>query len=67
MTESSEQPRSILRSSIGILLIGLGAGAMISIYSLRTYYGFGFLGFYYGAMMIALGLTLILPKKRVEQ
>ena len=58
-----QQPRSIRRLALGIFSIALGIVSLIAFFSVTYIAGIGFLGGFYGFILIALGVGLILPKK----
>jgi cadmium resistance protein CadD (predicted permease) len=58
-----QQTRSIRRLVLGIFSIALGTVSLIGFFSITYIAGVGFLGGFYGFILIALGLGLILPKK----
>jgi len=58
-----QQPRSIRRLALGIFSIALGIISLIAFFSITYIAGIGFLGGFYGFILIALGVGLILPKK----
>jgi len=58
-----QQPRSIRRLALGIFSIALGIVSLIAFFSITYIAGIGFLGGFYGFILIALGVGLILPKK----
>ena len=58
-----QQPRSIRRLVLGIFSIMLGIVSLIAFFSVTYIAGIGFLGGFYGFILIALGVGLILPKK----
>ena len=59
----TEQTRSIRRLALGIFSIALGVVSLVAFFSLTYIAGVGFLGGFYGVILIALGAGLILPKK----
>ncbi len=59
----THQPRSIRRLVLGIFSIALGIVSLIAFFSITYIAGVGFLGGFYGFILIALGLGLILPRK----
>ena len=59
----TQQPRSVRRLVLGIFSIALGIVSLIAFFSITYIAGVGFLGGFYGFILIALGLGLILPKK----
>ena len=60
MTEAS---RTIRRLVLGIFSIALGVVSLAAFFSITYIAGIGFLGGFYGLILIALGVGLILPKK----
>ena len=58
-----QQVRSIRRLALGIFSIALGIVSLIAFFSITYIAGIGFLGGFYGFILIALGVGLILPKK----
>ena len=58
-----QQPRSIRRLALGIFSMALGIVSLIAFFSVTYIAGIGFLGGFYGFILIALGVGLILPKK----
>jgi hypothetical protein len=48
---------------LGLFAIFLGTVTLIGFFSFTYIAGFGFLGGFYGFILIAIGLSLILPKK----
>jgi hypothetical protein len=61
--KTTQQTRSIRRTVLGIFSIALGIVSLIAFFSITYVAGVGFLGGFYGFILIALGLGLILPKK----
>ena len=59
----TEATRSIRRLVLGIFSIALGVVSLVAFFSVTYIAGIGFLGGFYGFILIALGLGLILPKK----
>jgi len=59
----TQQTRSIRRLVLGIFSIMLGIVSLIAFFSITYIAGIGFLGGFYGFILIALGVGLILPKK----
>ena len=59
----TEETRSIRRLVLGILSIALGTISLAAFFSITYIAGIGFLGGFYGFILIALGVGLILPKK----
>jgi hypothetical protein len=60
---TAQQPRSIRRLVLGVFSIALGIVSLISFFSITYIAGVGFLGGFYGFILIALGVGLILPRK----
>ena len=58
----SRPSRSKRRTTFGIIAIILGAISIIGLPSTSYYFGLGLFGAGYGAVMIALGLSLILKR-----
>ena len=58
----SKPARSKGRTVFGIIAIVLGAVSIIGLPSTSYYFGLGLFGAGYGAVMIAVGLSLILKK-----
>ena len=58
-----QQTRSIRRTVLGTFSIALGIVSLVAFFSITYVAGVGFLGGFYGFILIALGLGLILPKK----
>jgi hypothetical protein len=58
-----EQTRSVRRLVLGIFSIALGIISLVAFFSITYIAGVGFLGGFYGFILIALGIGLILPKK----
>lgn len=54
---------SIRRLVLGIFSIALGIISLVAFFSITYIAGIGFLGGFYGFILIALGVGLILPKK----
>ena len=59
----TEETRSIRRLVLGIFSIALGVISLVAFFSVTYIAGIGFLGGFYGFILIALGVGLILPKK----
>jgi len=59
----TEETRSVRRLVLGIFSIALGIVSLVAFFSVTYIAGIGFLGGFYGFILIALGLGLILPKK----
>ena len=59
----TEATRSIRRLVLGIFSIALGVVSLAAFFSITYIAGIGFLGGFYGLILIALGVGLILPKK----
>ena len=57
------EPRSVRRLILGIFSVALGIMSLIAFFSITNIAGIGFLGGFYGFILIALGVGLILPKK----
>lgn len=59
----TQQTRSIRRLVLGIFSIMLGSISLVAFFSITYIAGVGFLGGFYGFILIALGVGLILPRK----
>ena len=59
----TQHTRSIPRLVLGIFSIALGIISFVAFFSITYIAGVGFLGGFYGFILIALGVGLILPKK----
>jgi len=59
----TEETRSIRRLVLGVFSIVLGIVSLVAFFSVTYIAGIGFLGGFYGFILIALGVGLILPKK----
>ena len=59
----TQETRSIRRLVLGIISIALGIVSLVGFFSITYIAGIGFLGGFYGLILIALGMGLILPKK----
>ena len=59
----TEATRSIRRLVLGIFSIALGVVSLAAFFSITYIAGIGFLGGFYGLILIALGVGMILPKK----
>ena len=59
----TQETRSIRRLVLGIFSIALGIISLVAFFSITYIAGIGFLGGFYGLILIALGVGLILPKK----
>jgi cadmium resistance protein CadD (predicted permease) len=59
----TQQTRSIRRLVLGIFSIALGTISLVGFFSITYIAGVGFLGGFYGLILIALGVGLILPRK----
>ena len=57
---------STKRLILGIFSIALGVTSLIAFFSITYIAGFGILGGFYGFILIALGVGLILPKKETR-
>ncbi len=62
-----QQPRSIRRIILGIFSIAFGIVSLVAFFSVTYIAGVGFLGGFYGFILIALGVGLILPKKEQKK
>ncbi len=58
-----QETRSIRRLVLGIFSIALGIISLIAFFSVTYIAGVSFLGGFYGFILIALGLGLILPRR----
>jgi hypothetical protein len=58
----TQQTRSIRRLVLGMFSVALGIISLFAFFSITYIAGVGFLGGFYGFILIALGLGLILPK-----
>ncbi|OLE91635.1 MAG: hypothetical protein AUF79_03330 [Crenarchaeota archaeon 13_1_20CM_2_51_8] len=63
----TEQTRSIRRLVLGIFSIALGIVSLVAFFSITYIAGVGFLGGFYGFILIALGVGLILPKREQKK
>jgi cadmium resistance protein CadD (predicted permease) len=63
----TQEPRSIRRLILGILSLALGIVSLDAFFSVTYIAGIGFLGGFYGLILIALGVGLILPKKEPKK
>jgi cadmium resistance protein CadD (predicted permease) len=61
------ETRSIRRLVLGIFSIALGIVSLVAFFSVTYIAGIGFLGGFYGLILIALGVGLILPKKEGKE
>ena len=59
----TEATRSIRRLVLGIFSIALGIVSLVAFFSITYIAGIGFLGGFYGIILIALGVGLIRPRK----
>ncbi len=59
----TRETRSIRRLVMGMFSIALGIISLFAFFSITYIAGVGFLGGFYGFILIALGLGLILPKR----
>jgi len=59
----TEETRSTRRLVMGIFSIALGMISLVAFFSVTYIAGIGFLGGFYGLILIALGVGLIRPKK----
>ena len=62
-----QQPRSVRRIILGVFSIALGIVSLVAFLSVTYIAGVGFLGGFYGFILIALGVGLILPKKEQKK
>lgn len=58
--------RSIRRLVLGVFSIALGIISLIAFFSVTYIAGVGFLGGFYGFILIALGVGLLLPRKEKQ-
>ncbi len=63
----TEETRSIRRLVLGIFSIALGVVSLVAFFSITYIAGIGFLGGFYGIILIALGVGLIRPKKEAKK
>ncbi|TMI59011.1 hypothetical protein E6H18_00765 [Candidatus Bathyarchaeota archaeon] len=63
----TEETRSTRRLVLGMLSIALGIVSLVGFFSITYIAGIGFLGGFYGLILIALGVGLILPKKEQKK
>jgi len=61
--QTPEKSRSVRRLALGTFSIALGIVSLVAFFSVTYVAGVGFLGGFYGFILIALGVGLILPKK----
>ena len=59
----TQETRSVRRLVLGIFSIALGIISLIAFFTITYIAGVGFLGGFYGLILIALGVGLILPRK----
>jgi cadmium resistance protein CadD (predicted permease) len=59
----TRQTRSIRRLVLGIFSIALGIISLVGFFSITYIAGVGFLGGFYGLILIVLGVGLVLPRK----
>ena len=64
--QTPEKSRSIRRLILGMFSIALGIVSLAAFFSITYIAGVSFLGGFYGFILIALGVGLILPKKEQE-
>ncbi|HZY47882.1 MAG TPA: hypothetical protein VFE96_08820 [Candidatus Bathyarchaeia archaeon] len=62
-----QQTRSIRRLVLGLFSIALGLLSLVSFFSITYIAGVGFLGGFYGFILISLGLGLLLPRKEQKK
>ena len=60
------QTRPIKRLVLGIFSIALGVISLVAFFSITYIAGVGILGGFYGFILIALGVGLILPRKETQ-
>jgi len=58
-----QQTRSVRRLILGIFSTALGIVSLVAFFSITYIAGVGFLGGFYGFILIALGVGLMLPRK----
>ena len=63
----TEETRSIRRLVMGIFSIALGMISLVAFFSVIYIAGIGFLGGFYGLILIALGVGLIRPKREPKK
>jgi len=63
----TQEPRSIRRLILGILSLALGIISLVAFFSVTYIAGIGFLGGFYGLILIALGVGLIRPKREPKK
>jgi uncharacterized membrane protein len=63
----TQEPRSLSRLVLGIFSIALGIISLVAFFSITYIAGVGFLGGFYGLILIALGAGLILQKREQEK
>jgi uncharacterized membrane protein len=63
----TEETRSIRRLVMGIFSIALGIISLVAFFSVTYIAGIGFLGGFYGLILIALGVGLIRPKREPKK
>ena len=59
----TEETRSVRRLVLGMFSIALGIVSLVAFFSITYIAGIGFLGGFYGIILIALGVGLIRPRK----
>jgi hypothetical protein len=59
----TQETRSMRRLVLGVFSIALGTISLVGFFSITYIAGVGFLGGFYGFILIAVGVGLILPKK----
>jgi hypothetical protein len=59
----TQETRSVRRLVLGIFSIALGIISLVGFFSITYIAGVGFLGGFYGFILIAVGVGLILPRK----
>jgi len=63
----TEETRPIRRLVLAIFSIALGVISLVAFFSVTYIAGIGLLGGFYGFILIALGVGLILPKKEPKK
>jgi hypothetical protein len=59
----TQETRSMGRLVLGVFSIALGIVSLVGFFSITYIAGVGFLGGFYGFILIAVGVGLILPRK----
>jgi len=63
----TEETRSVRRLVLGMFSIALGIVSLVAFFSITYIAGIGFLGGFYGIILIALGVGLIRPRKAKKE